>query len=186
MIIRQAEPRDARHVAEIHTASWQSAFHGIMSDDFLARQNVEKREAEWLKNIMDYPGNLLIISDSESDIVGFSCSGRVVRQTEHAFDGQVFGIHVSPVSKGRGYGRQLMTASFNWLASLGCKNAFLWTLEANDDARGFYEALGGRIIALKSDNFGDRTLEELAYGWETLTLARRGHSCTTSRDEPLS
>jgi len=167
-IIRQAQPIDAQKIAEIHVASWQTAFCGIMPDNFLEQQETETRKIGWLKNMVEYPGNLSVIEDN-AKIVGFVCNG-LTESKQLGFDGQVFGIHVDPTAKRRGYGYQLMLASFNRLQSLGCKNAFLWTLEKNIPARNFYEKLGGKIVAQELKDFGGRELIEIAYGWDRLDL----------------
>ena len=79
----------------------------------------------------EYPGNLLVVEDNVTGIRGFSCSGRTANPEFAGFDIEVFGIHVAPEAKRRGYDHQLMAASFKRLELLGCKNVVLWTLEMN-------------------------------------------------------
>ena len=47
MIIRDAELRDARGIAEVHVRSWQAAYVGIVPDEDLARLSVDQREQFW-------------------------------------------------------------------------------------------------------------------------------------------
>jgi ribosomal protein S18 acetylase RimI-like enzyme len=170
MVVRQALPADAHRIAEIHTASWQTAFRGIMLDSCLDELNVEERRVGWLKNMREYPGNLLVIEDNVSGIRGFSCSGRTANPERAGFDSEVFGLHVAPEAKRCGYGRQLMAASFKRLGLLGCKNAVLWTLEMNVPAKLFYEKLGGKAVDRKLLVFGGKELVEVAYSWDRLVL----------------
>jgi hypothetical protein len=44
MIIRDAELRDARGIAEVHVRSWQTAYAGIVPDEDLAQLSVDERE----------------------------------------------------------------------------------------------------------------------------------------------
>jgi hypothetical protein len=44
MIIREAELRDARGIAEVHVRSWQAAYAGIIPDEEFARLSVDQRE----------------------------------------------------------------------------------------------------------------------------------------------
>ena len=44
MIIRDAELRDARGIAEVHVRSWQAAYAGIVPDEDLAQLSVDERE----------------------------------------------------------------------------------------------------------------------------------------------
>ena len=43
MRIREAEPKDARAIAEIHVRSWQAAYRGQLADDYLDELKVEDR-----------------------------------------------------------------------------------------------------------------------------------------------
>jgi hypothetical protein len=47
MIIRDAELRDARGIAEVHVRSWQAAYAGIVPDEDLAQLSVDEREQFW-------------------------------------------------------------------------------------------------------------------------------------------
>jgi hypothetical protein len=47
MIVRDAELRDARGIAEVHVRSWQAAYAGIIPDEELARLSVDQREQFW-------------------------------------------------------------------------------------------------------------------------------------------
>ena len=47
MIIRDAELRDARGIAEAHVRSWQAAYATIVPDEDLAQLSVDQREQFW-------------------------------------------------------------------------------------------------------------------------------------------
>ena len=47
MIIRDAELRDARGIAEVHVRSWQAAYAGIVPDEDLAQLSVDEQEQFW-------------------------------------------------------------------------------------------------------------------------------------------
>ena len=47
MVIRDAELRDARGIAEVHVRSWQAAYAGIVPDEDLAQLSVGQREQFW-------------------------------------------------------------------------------------------------------------------------------------------
>jgi ribosomal protein S18 acetylase RimI-like enzyme len=169
--VRPARPEDARRVAEIHLASWQTAFRGLMPDDFLDKQTVEECETGWAKTIEEVPGKLLVAVRPDSGILGFVCQGPVAGPPRVAgYQAQIFGLHVSPEAKRQGIGLQLMRAAFARLSSLRCRNAYVLTLEGNEPARRFYEKLGGREVARGLVGFGGRDLVEVAYGWERLEL----------------
>ena len=111
MAVRQALSADAARIAEIHIASWQTAFRRIMPENLLDHQNLEERRAEWLTNMREYPGNLVVVEECGAGVLGFACGGPLSKLEPDRFNGQVFGIHVAPDVKRRGYGHQLMAAS---------------------------------------------------------------------------
>jgi hypothetical protein len=47
------------------------------------------------------------------------------------------------------------------------KSLVIWALSDNDPAVGFYKALGGRAVARSSERFGSRTLDKVAFGWQS-------------------
>ena len=171
MMPRIAEIIDAESVAQVHVASWQSAFKGLMPDDFLNALSVSERAEAWQKNMHEHYGSLWVIEDAGGNICGFSCSDKAITSREYGFDGEIFGIHIHPKAKRMGYGRQLMASAFSYLQSLDCQNVGLWTLRDQNPARHFYDTLGGKIIAQKTRNFGGRDLETVAYFWEDMRLS---------------
>jgi hypothetical protein len=53
VIIRIATIDDAIDIAAVHVRSWQTAYRGMIPDDFLASQSVEKRLPMWLRRLAD-------------------------------------------------------------------------------------------------------------------------------------
>ena len=60
--------------------------------------------------------------------------------------------------------------AFAGLATRGHEAAVIWVLEANP-SRFFYQAMGGNVVAERTERFAGTTLAELAYGWEQLHSA---------------
>jgi ribosomal protein S18 acetylase RimI-like enzyme len=56
--------------------------------------------------------------------------------------GEIWGIYISPDHWRRGIGRRLAEEAERILTSRGYERAVLWVLEANQQARRFYEAMG--------------------------------------------
>ena len=55
----------------------------------------------------------------------------------------------------------------------------LWVLRDNP-SRGFYEALGGRVVGEKMQEIGGVAVVEVAYGWDDVERLRLGHRSGTS------
>ena len=96
MQVRPAQLEEALQIAEIHVASWQTAFRGIMLDSYLDQQSVEQRKKGWEENILKYPGNLRVAVDERGEIQGFACSGRGLSTQFEGYNGEIYGIHVNP------------------------------------------------------------------------------------------
>jgi len=46
-MLRAAVPADARAIAEIHVASWRSAYRGLLPDSLLDAMSVDELEQRW-------------------------------------------------------------------------------------------------------------------------------------------
>jgi len=53
MSVRQAKLSDVREIAEVHIASWQTAYRGMIPDSLLDNLSVDLREDFWKKIILD-------------------------------------------------------------------------------------------------------------------------------------
>src|SRR5271165_2088735 len=74
MIIRDAELRDARGIAEVHVRSWQAAYAGIVPDEVLARLSVDQREQLWAQ-ILSKGGRATFVLVNRDLVVGWSGFG---------------------------------------------------------------------------------------------------------------
>ena len=64
MIIRDAELRDARGIAEVHVRSWQTAYAGIVPDEDLAQLSVDERGQFWGANSLKRRTRMIIPIDA--------------------------------------------------------------------------------------------------------------------------
>ena len=74
MIIRDAELRDARGIAEVHVRSWQAAYAGIVPDEDLAQLSVDQREQFWVQ-ILSKGVRATIVLVNRDLVVGWSGFG---------------------------------------------------------------------------------------------------------------
>jgi ribosomal protein S18 acetylase RimI-like enzyme len=93
---------------------------------------------EWDKTVIEHapPNVLLVAIDESGNVVGFSAV--------HPREGEMFLLFVHPEHAGRGVGRALLDAAHEALRAAGCREAFLYTHEANERALAVYEASGYR------------------------------------------
>lgn len=121
MNIRDATPQDGRQIAVIHVDSWRAAYRGIMPDAVLDALSIEERH-RW---------------------VGFGAC----RDSDAAGLPEVHGIYLDPAHYRHEFGRALWSEARCRLTGQGHREVVVWMLSANDPARRFYEAMGGRLDA---------------------------------------
>lgn len=174
MRIREATIADARGIAEVQVASWQTTYRGIMPESYLAGLSVEGRERSWARQIGE-PEFATVVHVAEdgssaapSRIVGFAAGGPR-REGSPDYAGELYAIYLLADAQGHGLGRQLMHAVAERLVREGMTSMLVWVLEANPSRR-FYEALGGVLLPEHLSFVAAGTpLVEVSYGWRDIT-----------------
>lgn len=166
--IREASPDDAAGIARVHVDTWQSAYKGIVPDDFLARLSYEVREASW-KSGLSNPGNpwfVYVAQDSETgQVVGFASGGPIREPVVPGYEGELGALYVLQERQGQGIGKSLVRAVASRLRDMDVRSMMLWVLSDNEPARRFYEVIGGVKVADNLFEMGGAMLGEVAYGW---------------------
>ena len=74
MIYRKAKSNEAEAIAALHAKSWQVAYKGILSDDFLENEVVENRLKIWTERFANPAENKFICVAVEGEVLkGFVC-----------------------------------------------------------------------------------------------------------------
>lgn len=186
IIIRPAVVGDEEGLAQAHVRAWQTAYRGILPDDFLDGLSVEVRVERWRGRIGN-PGEgefSLVAETTEGQgqpvIVGFAGGGPeregFAGTNALRYDGEVYAIYLLAEWRGRGIGRLLMGESTQRLIGAGHRAVVIWVLKDNTNALHFYEALGGVLVGEKPITIGQTDLREVAYGWPD---ARRLHAAAS-------
>jgi GNAT superfamily N-acetyltransferase len=143
MTIRAAGMADAVAIGQLHTRSWQSAYRGILSDDFLQGALPENRRALWHTRLAesDRADQFVLVDEQGGTIRGFACA---FLEADPEWGCLLDNLHVVPDLKGQGLGRRLMTAVAQRVWHSNPRGRLhLWVYEQNLSARRFYERLGG-------------------------------------------
>jgi GNAT superfamily N-acetyltransferase len=170
MTIRTAVLADAVAIAQLHTRSWQTSYRGILSDDFLQGPLPENRRVLWQSRLAETgrPDQLVLVDDDGGAIRGFACA---YFRADPEWDCLLDNLHVVPDLKGKGLGRQLMTAVAEqvWRGN-SCGRLHLWAYEQNLAARRFYERLGGALTLRQAEVAPDGTqVNAVRYCWSDLS-----------------
>ena len=171
--LRSAEPADAGELGALHVACWKETYAGLVPDEVIGRLSVEARTGMWARILAD-PAALgvtsVLLAEDNGRAVGFGSCGvqRDRGLKESGFDAEIGALYILRSHQGVGLGRTIMRRMGDLLEASGYTSAALWVLRENRNARGFYERLGGEIVAEKEERRGDATLVEVAYGWRDL------------------
>ena len=141
--IRQATPKDAPQLAEIHVRAWQAAYRGQLDDDYLDGLEVQGR-LEQHRRSLDEPraGWRTWLAEDDGRTVGFAVTGPSEDADAERTTAEVYAIYLEPDRVGTGLGRGLFSHAIDDLRERGFDSVTLWVLETNDRARRFYEIAG--------------------------------------------
>jgi len=163
--IRAAESSDSEGIARVHTRSWQSAYRGLLPDEWLDALRWEDRKIRWDAILSATPKkSVFVATNAQNEIVGFASIGS--SRDEDIEQNQIhelYAIYLTPEKWGMGIGSALFQAvlrevpeSARWLS--------LWVLEDNVRGRRFYESQGFTLDgATKMAEIDGYQLEEVRY-----------------------
>lgn len=162
MEVRAASFEDCRAVAEVHVASWQAAYAGILDPAFLAGLSVERREESW-RQVLSVGESELMLGVADGAVVGFASIGPSRDPDAPAARAELWALYVDPRCWSTGAGRQLWQAAYARLRSQGFLSVSLWVLERNARAINFYSSAGFTIEAGSEKEFelGGATVREV-------------------------
>ncbi|MDP9238215.1 MAG: GNAT family N-acetyltransferase [Chloroflexota bacterium] len=165
MELRNALAGDAREIALLHADSWRRTYRGSYSDEFLDGDAVQNRLDVWQERLKAPPTNqFVLLAEQDHVLQGFVCARG---DDDPVWGSLVDNLHVRQEVKGRGIGASLMRAVGAWAMECYPKSGvYLWVLEANTAARGFYEHLGAANQGLVMNPSADGgVVAALRYTW---------------------
>lgn len=139
--IRPGTPADAAQIAEVHVASWQAAFRGIVPDAALDTMTPTDRLPMWMRVLTDAASPMtVIVAEDDGRIVGFASVG----PSEDGVEGEMtlYTLYLHPDAIGKGIGRALLSEAERVMVKRGAKSASLRVLTANERARKVYVHAG--------------------------------------------
>lgn len=146
MIFRDATADDALAIADLHAASWRSAYRGTFSDDFLDNRVQEERRNSWQARFSARENQpfFVLVAAKDGAMAGFAC---VFPEKDAVWGSYLDNLHVAPEINGQSIGRSLLSEVARRLETNGSRSGlYLWVIEQNHRARRFYEKAGGNIV----------------------------------------
>ena len=150
IVIKKMETdEEKKGKAYVHWKSWQEAYRGLISQEYLDNLMIETCEEYANK----YPENTIIAKEGEN-VIGFVCYGEYRWKEELIDCGEIIAMYVLSEYYGKGVAQKLMQAGLEEIATYP-KVAVL-VLKDNARAIRFYEKCGYRFDGLE---FRDESLD---------------------------
>ena len=143
--IRKALPEDDYDYADCVISCWQTAYKGIVSDDFLNSMLIEREQLaeRFRKNLTNTDLETYCVI-FENKMIGFLVI--------HKNDGEIWAIYLIEEFRSKGYGKEMLDFAISELKRIGHKKISLWVFEENNRARQFYEKNGFNFDGTKREN----------------------------------
>ena len=158
MVIRPAAREDARQIAEILVEDWQTAYRGIIDDAWLDAMSVEERARREAERYGIYT-----VAADGPEILGFAWNEMT---GDEPADCEIIALYVRYAKRKSGIGRALFRHSADTFRAAGGKRMIVWCLKDNEEARKFYERMGGTVYRPGTHPWGDREYGMISYLWQ--------------------
>jgi len=137
VIVRPARRAEAVTIADLHAASWRTAYAPIVRSRALGPDLNGERRRHWRTTLArTHPRDIVLIAEAKGEALGFIA---VWLDGARAF---VDNLHVRPDLRGQRLGERLMRKAARRARARGAKQMHLWTFTANGPAVRFYRGLG--------------------------------------------
>lgn len=165
VVIREANATDALGIARVHVKGWQTAYAGLMPNEYLQSLSIEKRAQGWKKQLLNpEEGNKYFVANLNNEIVGWCTAGKCKDSDSTSENGEIYGIYVQPEYIGKGIGTKLINATLLSLKHDGYTRATLWVLSSNERSKQWYKSRGWQPDGKsKIDDSRGFDLHELRY-----------------------
>ena len=165
IIVRNVKKEDLRAVSEIVVRGWQTAYRGIIDDEYLDSLSIE---ANYQKRLKDYKENGFVVAELDNEVVGFCryTLENLYSKEMPEVDGEICAIYVKPELKRNGIGRELFKYVFNEFRKNCNKKIILWCLKENYPSRAFYERMGGVLCGENTITKGGKEYKEVGFKYD--------------------
>lgn len=170
-VIRPARIADAARMAEVYVGAWRDAYPILLPAHTLVGMSVERWAQQFSRTIARGREIVLVAEDHRHGVVGLATGGPAGdRGLLIGARGacEIFSLYVSADFTGRGAGAGLLRAMLRQFADHGAPSAFAWMLRGNP-SRFFYEHMGAKLIAEKSERRFGEIIHLEAYAWTNLS-----------------
>ena len=139
--LRWADVEDAPGIAEVHVASWRSAYRGLIDQQVLDELSVSTRADDWRRvlseiavpRFSEMTPHRTLVADVDERIVGWASFG-AGRDRGMTDQGEIAGLYVHPEFWSQQIGHAILVCAEQYLLKADFQSAYLWVLFGNTRA----------------------------------------------------
>lgn len=144
LLIRTIKYEDIEQIVDINIKDWKKEYKGIIDDEILNNLNRQEKIKKWKNNFNK--GNV-VVAEENGNILGYCRYDDNVVYENTDIDSEIIAIYVDCDKLRNGIGRKLVEYVKNDLKNRNKTKMVIWCLEKNQNARKFYEKIGGNLIS---------------------------------------
>lgn len=165
-VIRKNRLEDQEQMAHIKIDGWRNAYDNIVSAKYLKQLNYEKQTERYIASFEEYK-DLVLVAVKDDEVLGYSCFD--IKENDK-YDSELVSLYIKPNHLNQGIGSSLFKETGKLLYEQNNKNMIVWCFKDNENAKKFYEDLGGKVVEEKIVKIGDDIYEEIGYYYDLKTL----------------
>ena len=143
LIIRKVKYEDIEQIVDINIKDWKKVYKGIIDDEILNNLNREEKIKKWREH---YNIGNVIVAEENGTILGYCRYDDNAIYENTDIDSEIIAIYVDCDKLGNGIGRKLIEYVKKDLKNKNKTKMVIWCLEKNQNARKFYEKMGGNLL----------------------------------------
>ena len=143
MVIRKVKYEDIEQIVDIDIKDWKIMYRGIIDDNILKNLDRNKKIEKYKKR---YETEKIIVAENNETVLGFCWYDDNIENEKNGADSEIVAIYVDCDNLGNGIGKKMMEYVMKELKNEGKRKMILWCLEKNENARKFYEKMGGKLV----------------------------------------
>ena len=146
VIFRKATIEDCRNLSELKRDVWITTYTGIYPQEKLDGYDVDKNESIF-RSFVERSDIELFMAEKNGEAIGLMTVGKPYKLSDE-FDQEVALLYIRKNFQRMGIGRQFLEIAKDEVRRKGFDRFVLSVNEQNENAIGFYEAMGGKTVCL--------------------------------------
>ena len=127
--LRRATVADAEAIAAVRVEGWQTAYRGMIPDQYLDEMLVDDHVLYWKRILQALPAAAdkacVYVAESEGHVIGF-VSATLLAEPKHGYHAELGALYIRPQWQRAGIGRRMMHKVARTLQSWNCADLVVW------------------------------------------------------------